>query len=189
MIYSLYDVATGAVLGILESPSENDAIASCEVGQAVLAGDWSNHLIVEGVPQAIIPPAADPVAELTGAKEYAVGFVNVAIGSVRARYITDIPGQGMIYQAKEAEAIDYLSRTPEPSDLSEFPFLANEIGTTAPTASELAQVWINLSSQWRGVGSQLENLRLGTLAAVEAATSPAEVDTIISNFTAAVGAF
>lgn len=57
---------------------------------------------------------------------------------VRCKYITDISGQGMIYQAKEAEAKAYVAENPEPSILDNYPFIADEVGTTAPTATKVA---------------------------------------------------
>lgn len=106
--------------------------------------------------------------------------VNRRIGEVRVQFITDIPGQQAIYSAKEAEARAYLALDPAPLDLTAFPFLAGEVGLTAPDAAALAALWLAMSDRWRSVGSELEQLRLGVSASVEAAESVVEVSAILA---------
>ena len=87
--------------------------------------------------------------------------------SLRQHYITVIPGQEMIYLAKEAEAVRYLAEAPE--TLTEYQMLSAEVGVTAPTAYELAQLWANMSALWRQVAATIEHIRLSAIYAVEAA--------------------
>ena len=114
--------------------------------------------------------------ELEQRKADTIKEVNAKIGAVREEYITPIPGQEMIYSAKEEEAKAFNVITPRPTDLSEFPFLDAEIGITAPSAQELADLWIQMAADWRTIGPLLEQLRLGTIEAVRAATTPAEIE-------------
>jgi hypothetical protein len=114
--------------------------------------------------------------ELEQLKAARIKEVNRQIGVVRADYITAIPGQEMIYSAKEEEAKAFNAITPRPTDLSGFPFLEAEIGITAPSAQELADLWIQMAADWRTIGPLLEQLRLGIIGAVRAATTAAEVE-------------
>ena len=115
---------------------------------------------------------------LARAKGRAVARINEVSGSMRAQYVTVIPGQEMIYLAKEAEAARYLA-DPAP-DLADYPMISAEVGLTAPTAYELAQLWVNMSDLWRGIAAQIETWRLGTIAQIETAADVATVDAIVA---------
>ena len=110
-----------------------------------------------------------PSLSLPEAKAQAVAQLNSAVVMVRGKYITVLPGQEMIYLAKEAEAVRYLAETPEPVTLGGYPMLAAEVGITAPTAYELAQLWVNMSALWRGIAAQIETARLGAIYQIETA--------------------
>lgn len=96
----------------------------------------------------------------------------------RLRFITDMPGQDAIYARKKETAVAYLQTDPPPANLDDFPLLQKEVGITAPTAFELAQIWLNLDSLWENVAANLEAIRLSTNAQVDAATSIAELSAI-----------
>jgi len=108
-----------------------------------------------------------PSLSLPEAKAQAVAQLNSAVAMVRGKYITVLPGQEMIYMAKEAEAISYLATLPE--TLTDYPFLVKEIGITAPTAYELAQLWINMATLWRPVAAEIEGIRQSTIQLIVAA--------------------
>lgn len=118
----------------------------------------------------------------------AIARVNAKIGEARLSYITAIPGQEMLYQAKEAEAVRYVAMSPEPADLSDFPLIGAEVGITAATAYELAQLWLNMSAQWRGVAAELEALRLTAVRDIEEAATAEEIATAESDLEAALAA-
>ncbi|MCL4064961.1 hypothetical protein M3484_00005, partial [Pseudomonas sp. GX19020] len=80
------------------------------------------------------------------------------ITTARARLITALPGQDMIYLAKEAEARAWVEASAP--DMAGFPLLAAEIGITAPDADQLAQLWLNMADLWRSAAAGLEALRL-----------------------------
>lgn len=106
--------------------------------------------------------------------------VNGMFRAKREEYVTDLPGQDAMYRAKYDEAADFLAQSPEPTDLSPYPWMAQEVGVTAPTAYELAQLWVNLNQLWGTVvGPQLEGIRQQTVAAISAASSDAEIETIL----------
>ena len=108
-----------------------------------------------------------PSLSLPEAKAQAVAQLNSAVAMVRGKYITVLPGQDMIYMAKEAEAVSYLAALPE--TLIDYPFLTKEVGITAPTAYELAQLWINMAALWRPVAAEIEGIRQSTIQLIVAA--------------------
>ena len=114
-------------------------------------------------------------ARLASEKRSAVAGVNRMIDQARRLFITPIVGQEMIYLEKGAEALRFVNADPEPTDLTDYPFIAAEVGVTATTAYEVAQLYLNLGAQWRFIGAALENLRLSSTSAVNASTSLAGV--------------
>lgn len=141
------------------------------------------------MPLTIARSQPSKAAELAEMKVRSIEEVNRGIETIRKRFITPIVGQELIYQEKEAEAKRYLAADPEPVDLTEFPFIAAEIGATAPTAGEVAQLYLNLGAQWRVIGAQLEQVRLGTIAQIEQATTPGSVTAILALFDLTLEAF
>lgn len=125
-----------------------------------------------------------PSPALTEVQAQAVTQVNATCAAVRSRYITVLPGQEMIYLAKEAEALRYLAQAPV--TLDGYPLLAAEVGITAPTAYQLAQLWANMSSLWRGVAAQIEAVRMTAIYAIEAAPDAAAVETAVQAAVAAL---
>lgn len=121
------------------------------------------------------------VADLGPSREEARARVNALTAEVRERYITPAPGQDMIYLRKADEARRFIEAG-EPDDLTDFPFLAAETGITAPTAHELAQIWLNLAAHWEATAAALEHDRFAALSRIEAATSVAEIDAAVAGF-------
>lgn len=115
-----------------------------------------------------------------------IARMNASIGAIRMRFITSLPGQDMIYKAKEDEARLYLSLDPAPETLADFPFIAAETGVLAPTAYEVAQIWLYMGYQWRGAAAMLEGLRTTTSNALKTATSVAAMDQIMEAFDAQI---
>ncbi len=119
--------------------------------------------------------------ELTEARAKAVSRCNEMVGNTRLMFITDIPGQAAIYSEKEAEAADYISRDPEPTDLSPYPFIEREMQATGMTAYECSQLFLNMAAQWRPLGAQLEGLRIGYNKQISEAATQSEIDIILSD--------
>ena len=121
-----------------------------------------------------------------------IAEVNRQVGAVRARFVTVIPAQDMLYLEKASEARRFLEAYPMPGDAPDpgdidpdpgfgFPFLLAELGITAATAYEIAVIYITGAATFRAAGAALETVRLGSVAAIEAATVPAEIDAIVAN--------
>lgn len=118
--------------------------------------------------------AASKAREIEAAKAGAIARVNAAIGAARATHLTAIPGQEMIYAAKEAEARAWLATG------AVGPFMTAEVGITAATPAELAHLWITMADAWMRIGPQLEQLRLGTIAELKAAASGDEIAALLA---------
>lgn len=140
------------------------------------------------------PPTREEIAEreaamLAKARAEAGGRINAQVGMLRKRIYTDIPGQDALYLEKRAEAVTYIAAAREggePATLTDFPLLENETGITAPSAWQLAQLWLNRSSQFKRVGAATERLRMRALIALESATDAETIQTIETQFTEAL---
>lgn len=121
------------------------------------------------------------LSDLNPIKDSAITEVNQIIGNIRKRFITDIPGQEMIYKTKESQAKEYLSANPEPSDLTGFRLLATEVSIRGITPYEAAQLIINLASIWEDVGGALEDIRLGSIMQIEAANNASDIQAIVND--------
>ncbi|MER2508604.1 hypothetical protein [Amaricoccus sp.] len=119
--------------------------------------------------------------DIAGERAAAIARVNARAGALRGRVVTVIPGQEMIYLEKASEARRYLAAYPAPEDIpgaldadpaTGFPFLCAELGITADDPHALALIWIGGASLFRQIGAAIETIRLGAVAAIEAAASP-----------------
>lgn len=142
------------------------------------------------------PVPSEPTAEelvlrgaaiLARAKRLATDRINQIAGEVRARFVTVIPAQDMVYLLKEAEARAFLADAAPV--LANYPFIAAEIGITGITAEEVAQVYVNLAAILRATAAQLETARLGTIAAIEVAADAAAIDAALGGYLSALEAF
>lgn len=98
------------------------------------------------------------------------------VKELREPLVTNLPGQDMIYLRKEEEAARFLA-DPEP-DMADYLLLSAEVGITAPSAYELAQLWLNMSVLWRQTAAQLEGFRLGLSAQIDAAGTKEALDAL-----------
>lgn len=128
----------------------------------------------------------DLLNEIVEAKTNTIAAINNAIGVIRSKFITVIPAQDMLYQAKEAEAKAYL--TDADPVVADYPFIHAEIGITGQDAWQVAQVYVNQAMILRQVAAQLETVRLGHIAMVEAATDVEAIDAALLAFEAIIQA-
>jgi len=111
-------------------------------------------------------------------KGKALASVREMVGTTRQAYITDLPGQDAIYQAKETEAKAYID-DPSPN-MAGYPMLAAETGITAATPTELANLWITMGTQWRSVAAQVEAARMTANAAIGNAATVADIEAALT---------
>lgn len=142
------------------------------------------------MPVQLARSAASLAAELARVRDDARALVNGTVGDMRARFITVMVGQEMIYREKKAEAESYTATAPVyPLSLDDYPFIAAEVGVTAPTAKDVAELWLAQAALWKTIGAQLETLRLSAIAAIAAAPTVAAVDAALSSFEASAAAW
>ncbi|HCO90950.1 MAG TPA: hypothetical protein DIT40_08255 [Alphaproteobacteria bacterium] len=113
--------------------------------------------------------------DLETARSLASAEVNRAAGELRLNWITDIPGQAMVYLQKYDEARRYLAQAILPFDLGDYPFLQAEVGVTGDSPQAVAQVIVSLGNQWTAVAVEIETARLGAVKAIREAESLAEI--------------
>lgn len=182
-----YDAETGLVRRFLHSGDGTEDVGPWI--EADVADPWSVYVWLGAVhplppkpgDSAVFDPAAGAwvrdaaalAADLGAAKAAAIAKVNAWAGRERAQHITIAPGQDMIYLAKEAEALRYLA-DPDPAP-AEYPLICAEVGVTAPDAYQIAQIWAQMAALWRQVAAQIETVRLGTIAQIEAAQTETAV--------------
>lgn len=126
-------------------------------------------------------------AKLTAKKTEWVRQINVRVGQVRVKFVTDLPAQEMIYLRKEQEARSWLD-SPSPN-INAYPLMKAEVGITAPTANELAQIWLYMSNQWLEVAAVLEQIRLGYIGQIMAEPDEAQCLQLFGAFEGSIGVF
>jgi hypothetical protein len=97
--------------------------------------------------------------------------IDTEAGNFRLRFITDAPGQMLIYQRKEREARAWQEAiSPNPSD---FPFLTVEANATGRSCDEVAAAIVTAADRLALVGSMIEGVRFAAKLAVT--TAPTRV--------------
>ena len=122
---------------------------------------------------------------LTPLRDRAYVYIDTAVENARMKVVTPGSGQAMAYQQKYEDALLFLSNPG--IDPGEVPHVYAEVGITAPTAAEVAQVVVNLRSLWRNVSAQLEHLRLAGKKGVELAENEDDIDAAIAGVVASLG--
>ncbi|WP_306130990.1 hypothetical protein [Roseovarius sp. MMSF_3350] len=130
--------------------------------------------------------ATSKAKPLEQAKAAALVEVGEVIAKLRLRYVTNLPGQEMTYQEKEAQAVAFLAADPEPTEPGDrYGFVFAEVGVTAPTPFEVAQVILNIATLFRSdVGPAIERLRLATGKAIGEATTRDQIQSVMDAFEA-----
>ncbi|MBL9046807.1 MAG: hypothetical protein JNK34_05765 [Tabrizicola sp.] len=143
-------------------------------------GTWQERTdISEPAPPTVEEVARTAAAHLQAARQQALERVNARVGTIRKLIYTDIPGQDALYLEKRAEAIAYVAeaRGPgEPVTLKDYPLLANEVGITAATPWQLAQIWLFRSSQFKDFGAATEKARMTAAIAITSARDFEEIE-------------
>ncbi|MCM0751955.1 hypothetical protein DEA98_13750 [Brucella pseudogrignonensis] len=113
-----------------------------------------------------------PAATLEQIKSTLKAGVDAAAEAERLKYITPGNGQAMTYQQKVAEAQAYKAASnPKAAD---YPILSSEVGITAETLAEVADIVLSAFAQWQQIGAMIESIRLGAKRDIDAAEDEAE---------------
>ena len=116
----------------------------------------------------------------------AMNHINEVTSKIRGNYITPIEAQPVVYTMKADEAKRFLDD--EDADLSNYPLIAAEIGLTAPTANEVALVYLHMSDMFVFALAELERIRLEAVYSIENATTRQEINNAVSLFDASIEA-
>jgi hypothetical protein len=108
--------------------------------------------------------------------------------SVRSRFAT--PGKHQLYADKRDEAVRYLAAAKGQTvpNLADYPFLEAEVGVSAASPRDLAELWIAMDKQWKKVAAGIERLTISAKARIRAANSQAEIDSVIAETAEALDA-
>ena len=176
--YVTYDLFTGAVLqsGAADAPE-----IYARPGRGVLTTaaevDPNKFKVDLSGPEPTLTPVDQSIldaAEFEQMHNFTKRRVADLVSSARTHFITSLPGQDAIYQAKYEEAVAYQA-DPSP-DMAEYPFLSAEIGVTAVDASDIATIWVALRTGWIASAAAIENARLIANAALASATTVAALE-------------
>lgn len=124
--------------------------------------------------------ASDLAQEFADAKTDAIAAINRKSNEVRKRYVTPLEGQTTVYQLKKEEGERFMS-DPNP-DLINYPLISAEVGITADTAENVAQVYLQLNDIYVSALAQLEKVRLGFIDRIESAENHEIINTVLAEF-------
>lgn len=205
MKITVYDTSTGEFLRVERFPDDmlDEMVVELESTEGYVEGEYSfdECKIVDGIPKT---KPAKPYAgaewdgtqwldsrdantdarDLEIMRRPAMKEICAVIGRQREKWVTQIPGQETVYQIKLEEGIAHLA-DPDP-DMADYPLLNAELGVTADTAAEVAQVYVNLNAIRKQALADLEKVRLTAVNAVENATSQAEIDAALATLYASL---
>jgi hypothetical protein len=166
-MFVFYKIDSGNIVFTIEGESYPAHLVSETTGVIETAeplGDIACWQVIEG---ALVKVTLEPI------KAAYLERIRREVSVRRSLYITDLVGQDMVYLRKEAEAVAYLAEAAP--DLGNYPMLAAEVGVTAETAHQVAQIWLYMSQAWQGIAARLEGLRLVAGNAIAAALTEADI--------------
>ena len=179
-MYIFFKKTSGDIAFTLNGKGYPPHLVNDEIGvieSDFIADDLSCWKVIEGeLVKVTIQPVKDTFLEK----------VRTEMAKARSVFVTNLPGQDMIYLRKEREALAFVAEVSP--NISDYPMIAAEIGITAPTAFEVVQVWLNMSNLWRLVACQLETIRLTAGNDIQSADTVEEVEMAFSAFEAQIAA-
>lgn len=117
------------------------------------------------------------LAWLNQRKKELCSSVDVSAETERLIYITPGVGQTMTYQQKVSEAQAFKAASnPKAAD---YPILSSEVGITAETLDEVADIVLAAFAQWQKIGAAIEAIRLGAKRDIDAALDEAAARAIV----------
>lgn len=115
--------------------------------------------------------------DLSSVKSALKQAVDAGAETERLKYITPGEGQAMTYQQKVTEAQAFkAAANPKAAD---YPILSSEVGITAPTLDEVADIVLAAFAQWQQIGAAIEAIRLGAKRDIGAAEDETSARAIV----------
>lgn len=107
--------------------------------------------------------------DLSAHKTSMIAKVDREAGEIRKLFITEIPGQELVYDQKRREA-ELIALDPDtPTAL--VPHIAGEALAIGETLIDTAAVILTLAEQWKVISAEIERRRIAHKAAIAAATT------------------
>jgi hypothetical protein len=161
--------ATGALCEVVDDLAGFDLMAFTTVE---MPAGWPETLVWDVGAQDFVP------APITLRQAAAKAAVDAAAAGQRASRLTDGFGQEMLYLQKEAEA--RACAADAAPDTASYPLLAAEVGLTGATLAEVAVAVIIRADECRADMADIEAVRLSAKQQIDAASSTAEIETILA---------
>lgn len=118
-------------------------------------------------------------AELDFTRAEALQTVDNSAGELRTALGSTGYGQESVYLVKENQARAYCSAV-SPID-AEYPMLLAEVGITADTVAEVANVICDMAETWRSFVTDIEAIRLMAKKQIKLASSIGEIENILDS--------
>lgn len=130
-------------------------------------------LAARGITKEELPPDPEPPLDLPRIQRELKDGVDRRAEDMRARFITTGAGMAMTYQEKLSQA--RLALADAQLTEGEYPLLEASVGIEGASVVEVAQLVVSRYNLWVQVASMIETWRLGTKAAIDAATTREEL--------------
>lgn len=118
-------------------------------------------------------------AEIASLKVHLVQVTNQEAEAFRLNFITDGTGQSLTYDDKLEDALAFVAAYgSEGFDENDYPAITNEVGITAPSAYEVAQIILNMRAMFRQIGYPIERARLGRNKEISELTKLADLQAL-----------
>ncbi|KAB2788127.1 hypothetical protein F9K97_03205 [Brucella anthropi] len=172
-------VVSGTVIEVVNLPLK---ITPAEAFHASIANEFHS------CPDEVMPnclydgaifsePALLPEVDFAELQMLLKRSVDNAAENERLKYITPGNGQAMTYQQKVTEAQAFKAATnPQQVD---YPMLTSEVGITAETLDDVADVVLAAFTQWQHIGAAIEAIRLGAKRDIDLADDEATARAVV----------
>lgn len=121
-------------------------------------------------------------------KAEALSTINRITSAIRERFVTPISSQSTVLELKRQQAAAFLAELSETAaqglepDPSSYPLVYAEVGITADTAENVAQVYLGLNAIYLQILALVEQSRLTAVNSVENAVTKEQVDSALAAF-------
>jgi len=187
--YVSYDPISGEIINVAEWKLEEPNVEHLEISATVYKDIVVHgfHFTVDTKNKTLKDDTANAslAAEVLAAyKIQAQKHIDGTIGNIRARHITDIPGQSEVYVIKAKEAQDYKNQG-YPLDLTNFPYIRENSAITGDSPREIADDIINRQMALMTLNAGLEAVRLKYKKEIKLlgnTNTERQVDLLVENF-------
>lgn len=148
----------------------NNTIIEAEKLAAVVSGAIQSFYDIDEAGK-IIEPDFETV------RTWAGNFVNTYAGELRTKIGTNIPFQGDVYQLKQTEAEAFVKDVA--ADAAKYPVIFAEAAARQMTPAAVAAEYLYNAELWPKLLANIEAIRLGSLAKLQAAKSIADIEAVL----------